>query len=96
MPENDVQPTVNLLKKELESWKPFIDALRSEDREIARSVFEECCRFVNAIESSGKKYLTEPLFLTILLIQDRKVRWLESQLKALQEAVNAWKSRAGS
>lgn len=95
MPETDTQPTINLLKDEVESWKRFIDALRAEDRDIARPMFEGCWRFASAIESSKKKYLTEPLFLTILLNQEEKISWLESELKVLQEEVNVWKSKAG-
>ena len=93
--ETKTQPITNLLKEEIESWKRFIDALREEDREIARNLIERCWRFDSAIESSGKKYLVEPFFLTILLLQEDKIRWLESELKLLREEINDWKSKAG-
>ncbi len=85
MPEINSIPSVRLLREELESWKPFLNALRGEDREIARKMFEECWRFVSAIESSGKTYLVESVFLTILLIQQTKIKWLESEVNLLRK-----------
>ncbi|MEE9283203.1 MAG: hypothetical protein V3U49_03930 [Nitrososphaerales archaeon] len=85
MPEINSIPSVHLLREELESWKPFLNALRGEDREIARKMFEECWRFVSAIESSGKTYLVESVFLTILLIQQTKIKWLESEVNLLRK-----------
>ncbi len=96
MLESDSKVTVRLLKQELESWKPFIDALRADDREIARSLLEKCWQYVDAIESSEKNYLVEPFFFTILLIQEKRLRALEAEMPRLKEEVDAWKSRAGS
>jgi hypothetical protein len=87
MPEIHSAPTIHLLREELESWKPFLNALRGEDREIARRMFEECWRFVGAIESSGKTYPVEPVFLTILLIQQNKIKWLESEVNLLRKEI---------
>ncbi|HXW37454.1 MAG TPA: hypothetical protein VEJ36_06110 [Nitrososphaerales archaeon] len=84
------------LKDELSSWQPFLDALRIEDRIVMRTLFEGCFRFSEAIESSGKRYLVEPFFMTVLLLQEEKVRALESQLGALREELEEWKSKAGS
>jgi len=30
--------SVRLLKEELESWRPFVEALRFEDRQVARDM----------------------------------------------------------
>jgi len=91
----ETEPTTNLLKEEIESWKPFIDALRWEDRAIAKELMEKCWQYAPAIESSKKKYLVEPFFLTILLTQEQRIRWLESELKLLKEEIDVWKSKAG-
>jgi hypothetical protein len=95
MPETKIQEKVNLLGDEIESWRPFIDALRAEDRDILRDLIEKCGRFVDAIESSKKRYLVEPLFLTILLVQEEQIRWLESELEALRKESSGWKSKDG-
>jgi len=91
----ETEPTPRLLKDEIESWKPFIDALRAEERSIVKDLIEQCWRYASAIESSKKTYLVEPFFLTILLIQEKRIRFLESGLKLLREEINVWKSKAG-
>jgi hypothetical protein len=89
--------SVRLLRQELESWRPFVEALRLEDRRLAREMMESCWRYVEAIEQSGKDYTTEPFFLTVLLIQERRIRGFEAELERLRGEVEAWKrSKAGS
>ena len=41
---------IRLLKEELEGWRPFIEALRFEDRQVAREMMESCWRYAEAIE----------------------------------------------
>jgi hypothetical protein len=88
--------SVRLLKEELESWRPFVEALRFEDRQVARDMMESCWRYLEAVEQSGKDYLTEPFFLTVLLVQERRLRGFEHELEKLKGEVEAWKSKAGS
>ncbi len=89
--------SIRLLKQELESWRPFIEALRFEDRQVARDMMEKCTRYVEAIETSGKEYLTEPFFLTVLLMQERQLRAFEAEFNKLRAEVESWKrSKAGS
>ena len=88
--------SIRLLKEELESWRPFIEALRFEDRQVAREMMESCWRYVEAVEQSGKDYLTEPFFLTVLLVQERRLRGFEHEFEKLKGEIEAWKSKAGS
>ena len=88
--------TIRLLRQELESWRPFVEALRLEDRQVARAMMENCWRYAEAIEASGKDYLTEPFFLALLLAQERKIRSAETLLEQLRAEVEDWKSKAGS
>ena len=88
--------SVRLLKEELESWRPFVEALRFEDRQVARDMMERCTRYVEAVEASGKEYLTEPFLLSVLLGQERQLRAFEIELERLRGEVEAWKSKAGS
>lgn len=96
MQETDTKRPTNSLKEEMDSWKPFTDALREDDRNTVRSLFDKVWRFADAIESSMKRYLVEPLFMAILITQEERIRWLESEVKKLREEVDAWKSKAGS
>jgi hypothetical protein len=85
------QPTVRLLRQELESWKGFIEALRGDDRVVAQEMMDACLKYVEAIEQSGKDYLTEPFFLSILLDQAKKVRAFEKEMGRVLEEVETWK-----
>ena len=86
--------TIRLLKEELESWRPFVEALRFEDRQIAREMMESCWRYVEAVEQSGKEFLTEPFFLTVLLAQEKRLKGFEAEFEMIKSEVEAWKSRA--
>ncbi len=88
--------SVRLFKEELESWRPFVEALRFEDRQVARDMMESCWRYLEAVEQSGKDYLTEPFFLTVLLVQERRLRGFEHELEKLKGEIEAWKLKAGS
>ena len=98
MASTNTNVVVRLLKKEVDSWRPFLDALREDDREVARKLLARCWKYVEAIESSGKPYLVEPFFLSVLLVQEERITALESELEHLRKELEAWrqKSKAGS
>jgi hypothetical protein len=87
--------TIRLLKEELEGWRPFVEALRFEDRQVAREMMESCWRYVEAVEQSGKEFLTEPFFLTVLLAQEKRLKEFDTEFETLKGEAEAWKSRAG-
>jgi len=94
--ESNSQSVVNLLKNEIESWKPFIEALRESERNVVNDLIKKCWRFSSAIQSSKKRYLVEPFFLTILLVQGEQIRWLSTEVRRLQGEIDVWKSKDGS
>ncbi len=96
MLETNSKSVVNLLKNEIDSWKPFIEALRESERNVVNDLIEKCWRFSSAIQSSKKRYLVEPFFLTILLVQGDQIRWLSTEVRRLQEEIDVWKSKDGS
>ena len=92
--------SVKLLRQELESWRPFVEALRFEDRQVAMRMMESCWRYIEAIEASGKDCVTEPFFLTLLIVQERRLRALELEFEKVEGEVSSWttskEKRAGS
>lgn len=96
MLESNSQSVVNLLKNEIDSWKPFIEALRESERNVVNDLIKKCWGFSNAIQSSKKNYLVEPFFLTILIVQGDQIRWLSTEVRRLQEEIDVWKSKDGS
>ncbi|MDA4112635.1 MAG: hypothetical protein OK474_01135 [Thaumarchaeota archaeon] len=85
------QPTVRLLRQELESWKGFVEALKGDDKKVAQEMMDACLKYVEAIEQSGKFYLTEPFFLSILLDQQKKIKVFDGELERMQKEVDDWK-----
>src|ERR1700688_2884433 len=53
--------TVRLLKSELASWDRFIDALRADDKEVARTMIDRCMKVRRGHRAVGKEYLDQAL-----------------------------------
>ncbi|MDE1852791.1 MAG: hypothetical protein KGI38_03465 [Thaumarchaeota archaeon] len=75
---------MSLLDEEIESWEGFPWALRKEDRELWNAMVREAWDdFGDAVEKSGKTFATDPFFMALLLAQQRTIRRLQGELKAL-------------
>jgi hypothetical protein len=90
------ETTTRFMRHELDSWRPFLEALHEDERRAFRSLLESVWRYSEAIESSGKTYLVEPLFLSMLLTQEERIAFLQGELQTLRDEIQAWKSKAGS
>ena len=78
------------LDKELESWRGFPHVLRRDDRDAwDRMVKETRELFGEAIERSGKPFATEPFFMALLLLQQKMIEQLISELRAAGQDVSA-------
>ena len=72
------------LEEEIESWKGFPWALRKEDRKPWDAMIKEIREgYAEAIEHSEKEFTTEPFFMALLLAQQKTIKRLKGQLKAL-------------
>ncbi len=71
----------SLVEDEIESWKGFVDALRTEDREIFKDMMNICRQYAVEIEAAERSITTEALFMTILLAQHKMIKWLQRQLQ---------------
>ncbi len=96
MSKTNPEVTARLLRHELDSWRPFLEALREDERRAFRDLLERVWRYSAAIESSGKTYLVEPFFLSILITQEERIAFLQDELQRLRGEVEAWKPSAGS
>ena len=81
-------PNEDILTKEIESWRSFVDILSSkEDRDLFNNMLNDCYKYAAAINAKGEPFPTEPLIMTLLLSQHKMIDWLtESILK--QESDN--------
>jgi len=71
-----------LLEKEIESWEGFHWALRKENRELWEKMIQEVRdRFGEAVENSGKRFTVDPFFMSLIVAQQRTIKFLISELK---------------
>jgi hypothetical protein len=74
------------LKQEIDSWRPYAEALRQDDREVFRDMVNEISAgYREAIDMAERGYDTEALMMSILLKQQKTINWLANLARRLQE-----------
>jgi hypothetical protein len=74
-------PNEDILTKEIESWKSFVDSLSSkEDREFFEKMLNDCYKYAAAINAKGKPFPAEPLIMALMLSQHKMIDWLTKQI----------------
>ena len=59
-------PNEDILTKEIESWKCFVNSLSSkEDRKLFTSMLNDCYKYATAINAKGQPFPTEPLIMAL-------------------------------
>jgi hypothetical protein len=74
---------VNILAKEIESWKDFRYALREESALLFNEMLSECGQnkdYIRAAISKGECYSTESLFMLLVLQQQKMINELIDKL----------------
>jgi hypothetical protein len=77
-------PNEDILTKEIESWKGFIDSLRAEDRLIFNEMLNDCYKYALPINTKGGPFPTESLFMALLLEQQKIIEKLISTNHAVK------------
>ena len=73
------------LEDEIRRWKGFKKALRTEDREAFEALVDACRLFASAGSNATQPILFEPMIMSILLFQQKKLRRLEKALDAIKQ-----------
>jgi hypothetical protein len=73
------------IEDEINRWKSFAKALRTEDREAFEALMDACRSYASAGSNATKPILFEPMVMSILLFQQKRIRQLEKKLNALQQ-----------
>src|SRR5215216_6710387 len=75
-------PNEDILTKEIESWRSFVDSLSSkeEDRDLFNNMLNDCYKYAAAINAKGEPFPTEPLNMALLLSQHKMIDWLTKQI----------------
>jgi hypothetical protein len=74
------------LEDEIRRWKGFEKALRTEDREAFEELMDACRNFASAGSNATQPILFEPMILSILLFQQKRIIRLEKKIDAAERA----------
>lgn len=73
------------LKKEIDSWRPYSEALRHEDREVFREMISGIHPYGDAFKRAERGYDTEALIMSILIRQQKSINWLSGLAHRLRD-----------
>ena len=73
------------LEDEICRWNGFAKALRSEDREAFDELMDSCRSFASAGSNATQPILFEPMVISILVSQQKKLHRLEKALDAVKQ-----------
>jgi hypothetical protein len=76
------------LEDEIRRWNGFSKALRTEDREAFEALMDACRLFASAGSNATQPILFEPMVVSILLFQQKKLHRLEKALDAIRQKSN--------
>ncbi len=73
------------LEEEIARWKGFEKALRIEDKEAFEALMDACRGFASAGSNATQPILFEPMVMSILLFQQKKLLRLEKELNVSKQ-----------
>jgi hypothetical protein len=73
------------LEHEIESWKDFKRALRSEDQKIFNKLMNFARIHADAGSLSARPMLSEILFISFAIEQEKKINFLERRVNELEK-----------
>ncbi len=75
------------LEHEIESWKDYKRALRPEDQQIFNKLMNFARIHADAGSLSARPMLSEILFMSFAIEQERKIGQLEKKIEELKELI---------
>ena len=77
------------LESEISRWNGFARALRKEDREAFEELMDSCRNNAMAAGNATNPIIFEPMVMSILLGQQKRLRKLEQELKVFEKTEQA-------
>ena len=71
--------------KEIESWRPFGEALRADDRELYREMMQHCCEYLPSMEVNAEPFPNDSLFMGLIFLQHRMIEQLTEKIEKLEQ-----------
>jgi hypothetical protein len=75
------------LEHEIESWKDFKRALRPEEQKIFDKLMNFARIHADAGSMSARPMLSEVLFISFAVEQEKKIEMIEEKVKKLEEMI---------
>jgi hypothetical protein len=78
-------PDEDVLTKEIETWRGFIDKLPlDDDKAIFTKLLNDCYKYAVAINSHDHPFPAEPLIMSLLLSQHKIINLLKTMIQSKQ------------
>jgi len=74
------------LEDEIRRWDGFAKALRSENRAAFEEMMDACRLSASAGSNATQPVIFEPMVMSILLFQQKKLSKLEKELNAIRQS----------
>lgn len=79
------------LEHEIESWKEFKRALRPEEKQVFNKLMNFARVHADAGSLAARPMLSEVLFISFAIEQEKKIELLETKLQELEEKIKGRK-----
>jgi hypothetical protein len=80
----------DILTGEIESWKGFEDALRTqEDRVLFKRMLNDCYKYSTAINAKGELFPIEAVLMSLIFQQQKMIDWLIVQISWFKRSDNS-------
>jgi hypothetical protein len=76
------------LESEISRWSGFARALRKEDREAFDELMDMCRSYASESGNATNPIVFEPMVMSILLGQQKRLRKLEQELKVFEKTTS--------
>lgn len=74
-------PNEDILAKEIESWKGFVDRLPTgDDRKTFTKMLNHCYKYAKAINANTQPFPSEGAIMALLFSQHKLIEWLQGQI----------------
>jgi hypothetical protein len=75
------------IEGEISRWNGFVRALRKDDREAFEEMMDMCRGFASEAGNATNPILFEPMVMSVLLAQQKRIRAIEKKLGVKQQVV---------
>ena len=80
----------DILTREIESWKGFEDALKTEeDRVLFKRMLNDCYKYSIAINAKGELFPTGAVLMSLIFQQQKMIDWLIVQISWFKRSDNS-------